>query len=77
MQRNDLSLPIRDIDIVVMVGVGGTLRQACHILDGKSPVLGVNSDPTQVKEVIYFDHNNLDIISVSTSSYIYAPEFFV
>ena len=62
IERNDLSQPIRDIDILVMVGGGGTLLQATHFLDGQIPVLGVDSDPTQAKEVVYFDHNNLNII---------------
>lgn len=49
--RNDLSEPIRDVDLVVTVGGDGTLLQASHFLDESIPVIGVNSDPTQVDEV--------------------------
>lgn len=49
--RNDLSQPIRDVDLVVTIGGDGTLLQASHFMDDSIPVLGVNSDPTQAKEV--------------------------
>uniref|UniRef100_A0A1D1ZBU8 NADH kinase n=1 Tax=Anthurium amnicola TaxID=1678845 RepID=A0A1D1ZBU8_9ARAE len=51
MLRNNLSQPIRDVDIVVTVGGDGTLLQASHFMDGTIPVIGVNSDPTQSEEV--------------------------
>ncbi|KAG6755152.1 hypothetical protein POTOM_040968 [Populus tomentosa] len=50
--RTNLSQPIRNFDLVVTVGGDGTLLQASHFLDDSIPVLGVNSDPTQVKEVL-------------------------
>lgn len=49
--RSDLSKPIHDVDLVITVGGDGTLLQASHLMDGSIPVLGVNSDPTQPKEV--------------------------
>lgn len=49
--RNNLSHPIRSADLVITVGGDGTLLQASHFLDDSVPVLGVNSDPTQVDEV--------------------------
>ncbi|KAK6934132.1 NAD kinase [Dillenia turbinata] len=49
--RNNLSCPIRDVDLVVSVGGDGTLLQASHFMDDSVPVLGVNSDPTQMEEV--------------------------
>ncbi|KDP33218.1 hypothetical protein JCGZ_12740 [Jatropha curcas] len=52
--RTDLSQPIRDFDLVVTVGGDGTLLQASHFMDDSTPVLGVNSDPTQVEEVEKF-----------------------
>ncbi|WCJ32328.1 NAD(H) kinase 3 [Euphorbia peplus] len=52
--RTDLSQPIRDFDLVVTVGGDGTLLQASHFLDDSIPILGVNSDPTQLKEVEEF-----------------------
>ncbi|KAI3427617.1 uncharacterized protein J3R85_009466, partial [Psidium guajava] len=51
MLRNDLSQPIRNVDLVVSIGGDGTLLQASHFMDDSIPVLGVNSDPTQAKEV--------------------------
>lgn len=54
ISRNNLSQPIRDVDLVVTVGGDGTLLQASHFMDDSVPVLGVNSDPTQVKEVCFF-----------------------
>ncbi|THU58700.1 hypothetical protein C4D60_Mb03t17160 [Musa balbisiana] len=52
--RNNLSHPIRSADLVITVGGDGTLLQASHFLDDSVPVLGVNSDPTQVDEVNKF-----------------------
>lgn len=53
--RSNLSQPIRDVDLVVTIGGDGTLLQASHFMDDSIPVLGVNSDPTQVEEVkLYF-----------------------
>ncbi|KAL5997703.1 hypothetical protein ACLOJK_008633 [Asimina triloba] len=49
--RNDLSQPIRNVDLVVTVGGDGTLLQTSHFMDDSIPVVGVNSDPTQVEEV--------------------------
>ncbi|PON69824.1 NAD kinase [Parasponia andersonii] len=54
--RNDLSHPIRNVDLVVTVGGDGTLLQASHFIDDSIPVLGVNSDPTQVQEVEEFSN---------------------
>ncbi|XP_015899253.3 NADH kinase isoform X1 [Ziziphus jujuba] len=56
ISRNNLSQPIRDVDLVVTVGGDGTLLQASHFMDDSVPVLGVNSDPTQVKEVEEFNN---------------------
>ncbi|KAF9672600.1 hypothetical protein SADUNF_Sadunf11G0059100 [Salix dunnii] len=56
MLRTNLSQPIRNFDLVVTVGGDGTLLQASHFLDDSIPVLGVNSDPTQVKEVEKFSN---------------------
>ncbi|XP_068339614.1 NADH kinase-like [Pyrus communis] len=47
----DLSQPVHDVNLVVTVGGDGTLLQASHFIDDSVPVLGVNSDPTQPKEV--------------------------
>ncbi|OMO74687.1 putative Inorganic polyphosphate/ATP-NAD kinase [Corchorus capsularis] len=52
--RNNLSQPIRNVDLVVTVGGDGTLLQASHLMDDSIPVLGVNSDPTQAEEVEEF-----------------------
>ncbi|KNA02855.1 hypothetical protein SOVF_214700, partial [Spinacia oleracea] len=52
--HTDLSRPIRDVDLVVTVGGDGTLLQASHFMDDSVPVVGVNSDPTQVEEVERF-----------------------
>ncbi|CAF2206526.1 hypothetical protein BRARA_G03596 [Brassica rapa] len=51
ISRNDVSNPIRDVDMVITVGGDGTLLHASHFLDDSVPVLGVNSDPTQALEV--------------------------
>ncbi|KAJ7981895.1 NADH kinase [Quillaja saponaria] len=53
---NDLSEPIRDVDLVVTVGGDGTLLQASHFMDDSFPVLGVNSDPTRIDEVEEFSN---------------------
>ncbi|XP_019158948.1 PREDICTED: NADH kinase [Ipomoea nil] len=50
VSRHDLQ-PIRDVDLVITIGGDGTLLQGSHFLDDKIPVLGVNSDPTQAREV--------------------------
>jgi NAD+ kinase len=52
--RNNLSQPIRNVDLVITVGGDGTLLQASHFMDDSVPVLGVNSDPTQIEEVSLF-----------------------
>ncbi|KAK2967236.1 hypothetical protein RJ640_002063 [Escallonia rubra] len=52
--RSNLSQPISGVDLVVTVGGDGTLLQASHLMDDSIPVLGVNSDPTQVEEVEKF-----------------------
>ncbi|XP_027342816.1 NADH kinase isoform X2 [Abrus precatorius] len=51
VRRNNLFQPINDVDLVVTVGGDGTLLQASHFMDDKIPVLGLNSDPTQIDEV--------------------------
>lgn len=51
IMRNDLSVPIRHVDLVITIGGDGTLLRASHFMDDKVPVLGVNSDPTQSEEV--------------------------
>ncbi|GAB2236316.1 hypothetical protein Droror1_Dr00028036 [Drosera rotundifolia] len=51
---NSLYQPISNMDLVVTVGGDGTLLQASHFMDDSLPVLGVNSDPTQVEEVEEF-----------------------
>ncbi|KAG8056489.1 hypothetical protein GUJ93_ZPchr0002g23793 [Zizania palustris] len=51
VQRNDLSNPIHDVDLVITVGGDGTLLRASHFLNSSIPVLGVNSDPTCPHEV--------------------------
>ncbi|OVA14290.1 Inorganic polyphosphate/ATP-NAD kinase [Macleaya cordata] len=55
--RNDLSKPIHDVDMVITIGGDGTVLQASHFMDDSIPVLGVNSDPTQVEEVEKFNDN--------------------
>lgn len=49
--RDELQEPIKNVDLVVTVGGDGTLLQASQFLDSSIPVLGVNSDPTQMNEV--------------------------
>ncbi|CAL0310203.1 unnamed protein product [Lupinus luteus] len=56
LMRNNLSHPINDVDLVITVGGDGTLLQASHFMDDKIPVLGVNSDPTQIDEVEQFSN---------------------
>lgn len=54
--RDNVSQPIRNVDMVVTVGGDGTLLHASHFVDDSIPLLGVNSDPTQVAEVfVSFD----------------------
>ncbi|XP_065864447.1 NADH kinase [Euphorbia lathyris] len=52
--RTHLFKTIRDFDLVVTVGGDGTLLQASHFMDDSIPILGVNSDPTQLQEVEEF-----------------------
>ncbi|XP_021773896.1 NADH kinase-like [Chenopodium quinoa] len=52
--HNDVTRPIRDVDLVLTIGGDGTLLQASHFMDDSIPVLGVNSDPTQIEEVEQF-----------------------
>ncbi|RDY13308.1 NADH kinase, partial [Mucuna pruriens] len=52
--RDNLSQPINDVDLVVTVGGDGTLLQASNLMDDKIPLLGVNSDPTEIDEVEQF-----------------------
>jgi NAD+ kinase len=56
VQRNHLSNPIRDVDLVITVGGDGTLLRASHFLDSSIPILGVNSDPTCSDEVSSLDN---------------------
>ncbi|GAV60681.1 NAD_kinase domain-containing protein [Cephalotus follicularis] len=56
IMRNTLLQPIRDVDLVVTIGGDGTLLQASHFMDDSVPILGVNSDPTQVEEVEEFSN---------------------
>lgn len=43
-------------DLVISIGGDGTLLQASHFLDDSVPIVGINSDPTQIDEVIYIQH---------------------
>ncbi|KAI4323069.1 hypothetical protein L6164_022705 [Bauhinia variegata] len=54
--RNNLSQPIKNVDLVVAVGGDGTVLRASHFVDDNIPVLGVNSDPTQINEVEQFNN---------------------
>ncbi|XP_059442901.1 NADH kinase isoform X2 [Corylus avellana] len=54
--RNNLSQSIRNVDLVITVGGDGTLLQASHFMDDTVPILGVNSDPTQIEEVEQFSN---------------------
>ncbi|KAK7313652.1 hypothetical protein VNO77_38842 [Canavalia gladiata] len=54
IQRNDLSQSINDVDLVVTIGGDGTLLHASHFIDNNIPILGLNSDPTQIDEVEQF-----------------------
>ncbi|KAJ3683374.1 hypothetical protein LUZ60_013601 [Juncus effusus] len=51
IMRNNLSHQIRNVDLVITIGGDGTLLKASHFLDDSVPVLGVNSDPTNLQEV--------------------------
>ena len=51
MQRNHLSNPIRDVDLVITVGGDGTLLRASQFLDSSIPILGVNLDRTCSDEI--------------------------
>ncbi|KAK4767864.1 hypothetical protein SAY87_003005 [Trapa incisa] len=51
MLRDNLCHPIQNVDMVVTVGGDGTLLHASHFVDDSIPILGVNSDPTNVDEV--------------------------
>lgn len=51
--RNDLSRPIRDVDLVITIGGDGKLLHASHFMDDSIPVLGVNYDPTRPEEVLF------------------------
>lgn len=55
--RSNLSQPIRNVDLVITVGGDGTLLQASHFMDDSVPILGVNSDPTQIEEVEQFSND--------------------
>ncbi|GAB2278020.1 hypothetical protein Dimus_012719 [Dionaea muscipula] len=55
--RDTLSQRVRNVDLVVTVGGDGTLLQASHFMDDSTPILGVNSDPTQVEEVEEFSND--------------------
>jgi NAD+ kinase len=61
VQRNHLSQPIHDVDLVIAVGGDGTLLRASHFLDSSVPILGVNSDPTCTKEVSYLSFSNSEV----------------
>lgn len=50
--RNNLSQAISHADLVITIGGDGTLLRASHFIDDTIPVLGVNSDPTRVEEVL-------------------------
>ncbi|XP_056172918.1 NADH kinase isoform X1 [Syzygium oleosum] len=52
--RDNVSQPIRNVDMVVTVGGDGTLLHASHFVDDSIPLLGVNSDPTRVAVVEEF-----------------------
>lgn len=51
MLRDNLCHPIQNVDMVVTVGGDGTLLHASHFVDDSIPILGVNSDPTNMEEV--------------------------
>ncbi|KAL8167617.1 hypothetical protein V2J09_009116 [Rumex salicifolius] len=50
---SDTEIPksVHNVDLVVRVGGDGTLLQASRFIDDSVPILGLNSDPTQLKEV--------------------------
>eukprot|EP00249_Psilotum_nudum_P004924 c18427_g1_i1 orf=193-1125(-) len=51
LHRDELTETIKSLDLVITIGGDGTLLEAGHFLDGSIPILGVNSDPTQISEV--------------------------
>ncbi|KAG9131863.1 hypothetical protein Leryth_027268 [Lithospermum erythrorhizon] len=67
--RTSLSHPIRDVDLVVTIGGDGTLLRASHFVDDSVPLLGVNSDPTQAREVEQF---NDDFDATRSAGYLCA-----
>ncbi|KAI4387994.1 hypothetical protein MLD38_000373 [Melastoma candidum] len=54
VSRNDLSRPVRDVDMVLSIGGDGTLLRASHFVDDSVPILGVNSDPSVAEEIEQF-----------------------
>ena len=42
---------VSDVDLVLSIGGDGTLLETSHHLSDQIPVLGLNSDPTQLQEV--------------------------
>lgn len=79
MQRNNLSKPIHDVDLVIAVGGDGTLLRASHFLDSSVPILGVNSDPTCPKEVscwfpdsliLYLQTNEVAICFITSVTFL-------
>lgn len=52
--RSDLSQPLSHADLVISVGGDGTLLRASHFIDDSTPIVGVNSDPTQEEEAEEF-----------------------
>ncbi|VFQ84179.1 unnamed protein product [Cuscuta campestris] len=69
ISRHELSKPVHDVDLVVTVGGDGTLLQASHFMDDTIPVLGVNSDPTQPREV---EESNEDFDATRSTGYLCA-----
>lgn len=49
--RDSLNSRILGYDLVVTVGGDGTILDTSHFLDGNTPLLGINSDPTDPLEV--------------------------
>ncbi len=48
LYRSDLSETVtNDIDLAVTVGGDGTFIETSHFIDAKTPILGVNSDPSR------------------------------
>ena len=77
--RNNLSQPINDVDLVVTIGVDGTLLRGRHFMDNKIPVLGVNSDPTRIDEVhiSYGFGFNIDILASEFTIYLISFFFLI